>query len=110
MNPEYFHEKNYDSYLFTLENGKVLHRDQVQQLLRDAALGLGLPAGVVAPHSLRAGGCSAMYNAGFAEHEIQRRGRWVTACWKIYAWAARRRDTNVANRMAAADSNLMAMA
>ena len=37
------------------------------------------------------------------ESEIQRRGRWVTSCWKIYTWMTRRRDTDVANRMTQAD-------
>ena len=109
MRPEHFQEKNFDSYLFVLDDGRLLHKDLVVQKLREAAVRLGLPPKILASHSLRAGGCSAMFNAGtFSEAEIQRRGRWVTSCWKAYAWSARQRKDDVADRMAAADSNLMA--
>ena len=109
MRPEFFAENNYDSFLFVLSDGQVLHKDVVVKLLRDAAVRLGLSPKILASHSLRAGGCSAMFNAGtFSEAEIQRRGRWVTSCWKAYAWSARQRKDDVADRMAAADSNLMA--
>ena len=47
-----------------------------------------------------------MFNAKFADHEIQRRGRWVSNCWKIYAWSGRKRDSDAADRMAASDSLL----
>ena len=49
-----------------------------------------------------------MADAGFPEHEIQRRGRWASACWKIYCWGTRALGSGVANRMAKAPSDIFA--
>ena len=91
-----------------ISDGKVLPKVAVERLLREAAMRLGLDPRILSSHSLRAGGCTAMYNAKYADHEIQRRGRWVSNCWKIYAWSGRRRDNDAADRMTEADSELMA--
>ena len=41
-----------------------------------------------------------MSNADFPpEHEIQRRGRWVSSFWKQFAWSYRRKAADVAGRM-----------
>ena len=77
MNPSAFEEKNRDSFFFTMSDGKVLPKCAVERLLRMAALRLGMDPRILASHSLRAGGCSAMFDAKFADHEIQRRGRWM---------------------------------
>ena len=96
-----------DAFLLRLSDGKVLHRDRVEGLLRGAATRLELPPKLLAVHSLRAGGCSAMYNAGFSEEaEIQQRGRWVSSCWKSYVFAGRTRVFDTASRMAASSSSL----
>ena len=97
-----------DAFLLRLSDGKVLHRDRVEGLLRGAATRLELPPKLLAVHSLRAGGCSAMYNAGFSEAEIQQRGRWVSSCWKSYVFEGRTRVFDTASRMAASSSSLFA--
>ena len=76
--------------------------------MKEAAPELGFDPRVLSSHSLRAGGCTAMFNAKFADHEIQRRGRWVSNCWKIYAWSSRRRDNDCADRMTEVDVDLFA--
>ena len=53
--------------------------------------------------SLRAGGASAMYHAGFSAEEIQRRGRWAIDRWKRYVHAGRTKAKDTAERMAKAD-------
>ena len=106
MKPSAFEEQNRDKFVFTMSDGKVLPKVVVERLLREAALGMGVDPRILASHSLRAGGCTAMFNAKYADHEIQRRGRWVSSCWKIYAWSGRKRDSDVADRMASSDSNL----
>ena len=75
MNPSAFEEYNRGSFLFAMSGGKVLPKIAVERLLRTAALRLGMDPRILASHSLRAGGCTAMFNAKFADHEIQRRGR-----------------------------------
>ena len=106
MKPSAFEEQNRDKFVFTMSDGKVLPKVVVERLLREAALRMGMDPRILASHSLRAGGCTAMFNAKYADHEIQRRGRWVSSCWKIYAWSGRKRDSDVADRMASSDSNL----
>ena len=108
MKPSAFEEQNRDKFVFTMSDGKVLPKVVVERLLREAALRMGMDPRILALHSLRAGGCTAMFNAKYADHEIQRRGRWVSSCWKIYAWSGRKRDSDVADRMASSDSNLFA--
>ena len=106
MKPSAFEEQNRDKFVFTISDGKVLPKVVVERLLREAALRMGMDPRILASHSLRAGGCTAMFNARYADHEIQRRGRWVSSCWKIYAWSDRKRDSDVADRMASSYSNL----
>ena len=97
-----------DAFLLRLSNGKVLHRDRVEGLLRGAATRLELPPKLLAVHSLRAGGCMAMYNAGFSEAEVQQRGRWVSSCWKSCVFEGRTRVFDTGSRMAAPSSPLFA--
>jgi hypothetical protein len=52
--------------------------------------------------SLRSGGATAMYHAGFSVEAIQRRGRWASDCWKIYVRDGRDTARVVAARMAKA--------
>ena len=106
MRPSAFEEQNRDKFVFTMSDGKVLSKVVVERLLREAALRMGMDPRILASHSLRAGGCTAMFNAKYADHEIERRDRWVSSYWKIYAWSGRKRDTDVADRMASSDSNL----
>ena len=109
MKPAHFREKNENAFMFTLDSRLVIHKGAICRLLRNGALALGLDPRVVSTHSLRAGGCSAMFNADFPEHEIQRRGRWVSSCWKQYAWSSRRKAVDVADRMTGnVDGTLMA--
>jgi hypothetical protein len=107
MRPSAFEEKNRDRFVFTMSDGEVLPKVVVERLLRQAALRMGMDPRILASHSLRAGGCTAMLNAKGTDHEIQWRGRWVSSCWKIYAWSGRKRDTDVADRMASSDSKLL---
>ena len=95
-------EPRQGEYLFLLDDGNVIEKTVIARLLRTAALRSGLDPSVMDTHSLRAGGCTAMADAGFPEHEIQRRGRWASACWKIYCWGTRALGSDVANRMAKA--------
>ena len=108
MKPKIITDAKADALMLTLSDGKVLPKVAVERLLREAATRIGLDPRILSSHSLRACGCTAMYNAKYADHEIQRRGRWVSYFRKIYAWLGRRRDNEAANRMTEADSDLMA--
>ena len=40
-----------------------------------------------------------MWAAGYSVEEIQRRGRWVSQCFRIYIWEGRQRAKRVATQM-----------
>jgi hypothetical protein len=93
-------------FLFTLSDGRVLSRDSVSRALKGAGRRMGLKESEIDVISLRAGGASAMYHAGFTVEEIQRRGRWASDCWKLYVHAGRTKAKDTAERMAKADFKL----
>ena len=99
VKPNYFSDRNAGTHLFTLSDGNVLHRDKVESTLRKAATQLKLPVSVFSTHSLRAGGATAMWAAGFTVEEIQRRGRWASQCFRLYLWESRHKAKDVASRM-----------
>ena len=99
-------EENGDEFFFTMSDGRVLDKSVINTLLRESAIRLKLNPDDLGTHSLRAGGCSAMHDAKRPEHEIQRRGRWISNCWKLYCWPSRVHDDGLADAMAAASSKL----
>ena len=99
LNPAVFKDSRSDEFMLTMTDGTVLPKVVIERLLKEASARLGLGPRLMSSHSLREGGCTAMYNAKFDDHEIQRRGRLVSnCCWKIYAWSSRRRDSDCADR------------
>ena len=72
---------------------------------RQAAQQLNIPAPMVSTHSLRAGGAMAMWAAGYSVEEIQRRGRWVSQCFRIYIWEGREERSLKRGRVSYAQSS-----
>jgi len=101
------HFQNPANFLFTASDGKVLSSGKMAQALKSAAGRLGLREEEVNVISLRSGGATAMYHAGFSVEAIQRRGRWASGCWKIYVQDAHDTARDVAERMAAASVTLL---
>jgi hypothetical protein len=101
------HFQNPANFLFTVSDGKALSSGKMAQALKSAAGRLGLREEEVNVISLRSGGATAMYHAGFSVEAIQRRGRWASGCWKIYVQDARDTAKDVAERMAAASVTLL---
>jgi hypothetical protein len=69
--------------------GPHAHRDgrlAIQAWLKAAATATGLPAARVGTHSLRIGGATALYNAGWELGAIQRFGRWASNAFHGYLW------------------------
>ena len=97
--PSHLATGNSGTHVFTLTSGKVLHRDKVEEKLRQAAQQLNVPAAMVYTHSLRAGGATAMWAAGYSVEEIQRRGRWASQCFRIYIWEGRERAEGAGSRI-----------
>ena len=61
-------------------------RTRIQNWLRVAATAVGVPAHRVGTHSLRIGGATALYNAGWELGAIQRFGRWASNSFHGYLW------------------------
>jgi len=106
MNPEHF--ENGENYMFTNSCEVVFHRDEICEILKDAAAALGLPRDSVSIVSLRSGGATAMWNAGFSAEEIRRRGRWSSDCWKRYTWEGRGRNKDAVDRMLSSSCSVLA--
>ena len=100
LKPKHFQDPA--QFLFTMSDGKVLSRDKMASVLKGAARRLGLKESEIDVVSLRSGGATAMYRAGFSVEAIQRRGRWASTCWKIYVQESRDTARDVAARMAEA--------
>ena len=66
--PDHFTNKK--NFLFVLSDGKVIGSEVIANKLRDAAMASGIPAAALSVISLRAGGASAMWDAGFSVDEI----------------------------------------
>ena len=98
--PSHLSTGNSGTHVFTLTSGKVLRRQAARQL--------NIPAPMVPTHSLRAGGATAMSAAGYSVKEIQRRGRWVSQCFRIYIWEGRERSKGVGSRMLKAKVSMFA--
>ena len=98
MNDQHFNERGW-RFLFTLSNGKLIHRRRVVDWLRGEAKACGLPEEALSVISLRAGGASAMHAAGCTGEEIRLRGRWESDCWRHYVWGGEDVNRTVALRM-----------
>jgi hypothetical protein len=49
-----------------------------------------------------------MFHEGYSAEEIKRRGRWRSECWRIYVWASRERNRELAGKMLASSFTLLA--
>ena len=104
--PGHFEEPR--NFLFTLDDGRVLSRDSMVELLRVGGVAEGVPANALSVISLRAGGASALWELGYSVEEIKRRGRWLSDAWRCYVWESRERWRNVAGDMLSTKGCLMA--
>jgi len=106
MNPVHF--SHGENFLLTMSDGKVLNRDVVSSWLSEAGEALGAPKNALAVISLRSGGASAMWDAGFGAEEIKKRGRWRSEVWRSYVWDGHDRAKDLASRMLGSSFSLMA--
>ncbi|CAE8616995.1 unnamed protein product [Polarella glacialis] len=75
-----------DSAIFCENKNNEILRIRLQVWLKAAAAGVGLPPDRVGTHSLRVGGATALYNAGWELGAIQRFGRWMSNAFHGYLW------------------------
>ncbi len=78
-------------------------RETLEGWLRAAAAANGLPVDRVGTHSLRVGGATALYNAGWELAAVQRFGRWASGAFHGYLWDSREGSRGIAAAMTTAD-------
>ena len=86
--------------LFRWGNGDLVHRDEVQRALQEAATAVGLPAERFKPHSLRIGGASALYHATGEIEVVKRFGCWTSSAFHEYLWDSAEQYKGIAEKMA----------
>jgi len=91
--------KNPEAFLLTVDDGKVLHRTKVMEVLELYGALMGLPPGSFGVISLRAGGASSLWAAGYTAEDIKIRGRWISECWRIYVWGGQDRNGHLGSDM-----------
>ena len=91
-----------------LADGKPLRRSQIVALVAWAAEEEGYPSDRYGSHSLRVGGATALYHAGMPVEIIKRYGRWVSDSFQGYLWESDDDSRDLARKMAAQNSSLMA--
>ena len=98
LNPTHFNPKR-EGFLFTTSDSKVVQAELVSNLLKSASVRAGYPRDALSVISLRSGGASAMWDAGFSAEEIKLRGRWASDCWRRYVWGGQSSSTSVAKKL-----------
>ena len=81
-------------------SGRVIARQEVQEVLQKAAEAVGLPASRFKTHSLRIGGASAIYHATGEIETVKRYGRWTSGAFHRYLWDADEQFTDLSAKMA----------
>ena len=73
-----------DDALFVREDGRPLCRSHINRAVQGMAVLAGVPKSHYGTHSLRRGGATALFNAGFSRDFIQLMGRWKSDAFKLY--------------------------
>ena len=87
-------------------NGSWVRREQVQKLLRAAAVAVGLPAERFMSHSLRVGGAPALYHVVNDIEIVKRWGRLTSQAFHRYLWDSAEQAKDFARGMAMDDAAL----
>ena len=88
------------------QNGNPIKREQLQEVLEQAAREEGLPPEQMRTHSLRIGGATALYHIYQDVELIKRFGRWSSNAFHRYLWEANEMTRGVAAGMAGDTTSL----
>ena len=87
-------------------NGGPIPDTSITTVLREGAVALGIPAERIAPHSLRAGGATALYQATGSIDLVKRMGRWKSDAVSRYIWESHQLLAGLAAKMAGSGHEL----
>ena len=85
---------------FRWESGRLIAREQIQQVLQMAAAAVGLPPERFRSHSLRIGGASAILHATNQFDLVKRFGRWSSDAVHGYLHDSAEQSMDLASAMA----------
>jgi hypothetical protein len=88
-----------DSFLFTLDDGRVLSAKRVSELLKDQGVLAGYSRDSLSVISLRAGFASVAWNEGVSVEKIMATGKWRSNCFKRYIWGGQEVDDLMGSKM-----------
>ena len=108
IRPDAFSAERGEEFLFTMSDGSVVTPAPLEKLLKEVAVRMKFKPDGIRLHSLRAGGATALWHAGFDTFTIQGRGKWRSDAFKTYIWDGREKARDVATRMWAARPSLLA--
>ena len=94
--------------LLVRANGSPVRRSEIRDLLRRAAIALGLPVDDFNVHSLRSGGASAIFAATGDEQLVRRFGRWASEAYRGYIWETHGLSRGLSAKMSSAQWDLHA--
>ena len=72
------------AYLPHLKSGVSIRTQDCRKFIKMACAAIGLDARKYSGHSLRAGGCTDLFERGVDPLHIKRMGRWSSDCYEIY--------------------------
>lgn len=76
--------------LFWITNHGMLTRNFISETLKLAATELGESQSGISSHSLRGGGATALYTAGYTIEQVMYLGRWLSSSWMRYVKMVRK--------------------
>jgi hypothetical protein len=85
-------------------------RREITDVLVRAATAVSESTERLSTHSLRAGGATALYAAGYSEKEITYHGRWASDSWLVYVHRTVARSGDVAKDMFSQKVSLLRLA
>ena len=94
--------------IFRKKDGRLLRREEVQELLGLAALAAGISPDRMGSHSLRIGGATALFHATGSVDVVKRFGRWVSSAFQGYLWESDDHARGVSSAMAKHNAKLWA--
>ena len=78
------HGHHPETFLFTGQDGRPVTKDQLNQVIKQSVLKLGLAPDRFSTHSLRAGAATTAVQVGLNEHDIKQLGHWSSSAYIAY--------------------------
>ena len=89
-----------ESYLFCDSQGRPIHKDYLNKLIKQGMLALGLDSGLYSSHSLRSGAATTASQLGFNDADLKALGHWRSTAYLTYIHNSQQHRFNYSARLA----------